>query len=266
MSRGAQTQRGFSLIELMLAMAVFLVICGAMFALLQLSQERYTSESQMSGSFQEARLAIDQIARDVNDAGFPAQSMYSQVPSSTTLYAAGPVAWDPGYPNTTPPLCLIGTAGGGTCTTPGDFDLIIETTVGTSVNWIRYKLGSDGILYRGVTAKTTGDPVSATDAAGVLIPFLVNVKNNASGTELGEITAAYPSMFPSGNPVPIFQYTCDTPTGAMPCPSVNPASLNSPLNVRDVNITLIVETQQPDAETHQLKLIELNGSGHRLNP
>jgi prepilin-type N-terminal cleavage/methylation domain-containing protein len=260
----APSQRGFSLIELMLAMAVFLVICGAMFALLQLSQQRYTSESQMSGSFQEARLALDQIARDINDAGYPAQSMYSQVPSSAALYAVGPVAWDPGYPGGGTPFsagCRIGT-----CTTPGDFDLIIETTVGTNVSWIRYKLGTDGILYRGVTPKTTGDPVSATDAAGVLIPFLVNVKNNASGTELAEITAAYPTMFPLGNPVPIFQYTCDSPTGALPCSTVIPTSLNSPLNVRDVNITLIVETQQPDAETHQLKLIELNGSGHRLNP
>lgn len=265
MARDAQTGRGFSLIELMMAMAVFLVICGAMFALLQLSQQRYASETQMSGSFQEARLAIDQIARDVNDAGYPSQNMLSQVPSSPTLYAVGPVAWDPNYPIVTT-LCQIGTAGGGTCTTPGDFDLIIETTVGTNVNWIRYKLGSDGILYRGVTPKTTADPVSATDAAGVLIPFLVNVKNNASGAELGDITAAYPTMFPGGLPVPIFQYTCDTPNGAQPCPTVTPNTYNSPLNVRDVNITLIVETAQPDAETHQLKLIELNGSGHRLNP
>jgi prepilin-type N-terminal cleavage/methylation domain-containing protein len=264
MARNAPSSRGFSLIELMLAMAVFLVICGAMFALLQLSQQRYTSESQMSGSFQEARLAIDQIARDVNDAGYPAQSMYSQVPSSATLYAIGPFAWDPNYPTVTPAssLCKIGS----TCTTPGDFDLIIETMVSGNVSWIRYKLGTDGILYRGVTPKTTGDPVSATDAAGVLIPFLVNVKNNASGAELDEIVAQYPSMFPSGNPVPIFQYMCDTPTGVLPCPNAVPNSYNSPLNVRDVNITLIVETQQPDAETHQLKVIELNGSGHRLNP
>src|SRR5579862_2066292 len=111
-------QRGFSLVELMLAMAVFLVICGAMFALLQLSQQRYSSESQMSGSFQEARLAVDQIARDVNDAGYPSQNMYSQTPSSSTLYAVGPFAWDPGYPSTASP-CNIGTGGGGTCTTPG---------------------------------------------------------------------------------------------------------------------------------------------------
>src|SRR5579871_2379380 len=140
MARNAPSSRGFSLIELMLAMAVFLVICGAMFTLLQLSQQRYTSESQMSGSFQEVRLAVDQIARDVNDAGFPAQSMYSQVPTNTTLYAVGPLAWDPGYPGGGTPFsagCRIGT-GGSICTTPGDFDLIIETMVGGNVSWIRY--------------------------------------------------------------------------------------------------------------------------------
>ena len=56
MAAQTQTGRGFTILELMVAMGVFLVICAAMFSLLQLSQERYTSESQLSGSFGEARL------------------------------------------------------------------------------------------------------------------------------------------------------------------------------------------------------------------
>jgi prepilin-type N-terminal cleavage/methylation domain-containing protein len=252
---------GFTLIELLLAMAVFLVICGAMFSLLQLSQQRYSSETQLSGSFQEARLAMDQITRDVNDAGFPSLGMFSKLPPNTS-YTVGPLAWWPNYPN--PALaCTIGA----TCNpTPGNFDLIVETTMGGTVSWIRYQLVGT-TLYRGSIAKNGIDPLGATSGPGVMVPFLVNVMNNAMNTspaQFAQITASYPSMFPGGNPVPIFQYSCDTPTGVVACSSAG--FYNSPLNVRDVDITLIVMTLLPDTQTQQLKLIELNGRGHRLNP
>jgi len=265
-NRQADNRNGFTLIELLLAMAVFLVICGAMFALLQLSQQRYSSETQLSGAFQEARLAVDQISRDVNAAGFPSSGLFSKLPDPT-LYAVTPVAWFPGYPSM--PACLVGTGGGGTCTTPGDFDLILETTLqtptGPVVSWIRYQLPpGNTTLYRAVVAKTDGDPSVATSAPGVMVPFVVNVMNNASGAQLAQIMASYPAMFPAG-PVPVFQYMCDTPTGTVACPNA-PTTYNSPQNIRDVDITLIVQTQQPDAQTGQIKLIELVGRGHRLNP
>ena len=253
--------RGFSLVELMVAMAIFLIICAAMFELLQLSQERYASESQLSGSFQEARLALDQIARDVDDSGYPSLGMFSAVPPNAAAYVASPVAWSPSYPTSS---CQVGTAGGGTCLTPGDFDLILETTVNGTVSWIRYQLPTGSTtLYRAVVQKTGGDPWGPTSAPGVMVPFLANVMNNATG-QLAQIIATYPSMFPSGNPVPIFQYTCDTSSGQAPCPTSGAS--NSPANIRDVDITLIVMTQQPDAQTHALKLVELNGRGHRSNP
>jgi hypothetical protein len=207
---------------------------------------------------------VDQISRDVNDAGFPSAGLFSKLPDAT-LYAVSPVAWFPGYPSMPP--CLIGTGGGGTCTTPGDFDLILETTLqtptGPVVSWIRYQLQGTTLL-RAVVAKTDGDPSAATSAPGVMVPFLSNVMNNATG-QFSQITASYPAMFSTGNPVPIFQYICDTPTGTVACPNAA-TPYNSPQNIRDVDITLIVETQQPDAQTGQLKLIELNGRGHRLNP
>jgi len=251
--------RGFTLIELMVAMAIFLIICAAMFELLQLSQEKYASENQLSGTFQEARLAIDQIARDVNDSGYPSLGMFSAIPTNPAAYVASPVAWSPSYPTSS---CQVGTAGGGTCLTPGDFDLILETTVNGTISWIRYQLQGT-TLNRAVVPKTGGDPWGPTSAPGVMVPFLTNVMNNATG-QLAQITAAYPSMFPGGQPVPIFQYTCDTSAGEAPCPTAGAS--NSPMNIRDVDITLIVMTQQPDLQTHALKLVELNGRGHRANP
>jgi len=255
----AGNARGFTILEMLIAMSVFLIICAAMFGLLQLSQQRYASESQLSASFQEARLAMDQIVRDVNVAGYPPLSLYSSVPTDPSTYAVGPVAWSPSYY----PLagCAIGTGGGGTCNTPGDFDLIVETRLGndTNVSWVRYYL-SGTTLYRAVAPKTSGDPLSSTlISPGVAVPFLVNVMNNATG------------QLPGGQPVPIFQYTCYTPAGPtgnppqpLPCPAAG-VLYDLPQNIRDVDVTLIVATPQPDQQTQVLKLVELNGRGHTWN-
>src|SRR6266404_2806157 len=123
-----ERQSGFTLVELLVALGMFLVITGAAFTLLGRSQKHYQTESQVLTSFQEARLGLDQIVRDVNDAGYPPPTFTDGVPADS---ASSPFAWSPGYPNTS---CQIATGGGGSCTTatafntsPGDFDLIIET-------------------------------------------------------------------------------------------------------------------------------------------
>ena len=266
MSAASMTRpRGFTILELMIAMAIFTVICGAMFGLLQLSQQKYSSETQLSGAFQETRLAVDQIVRDFSVSGYPAVSMFSKVPADSSQYALNPVAWDPNYPVT---FCLVGTAGGGTCQTPGDFDLIVETDLGSGVSWVRYQLIGT-TLYRTVVGKTAvGDPVNATSPASLRVPFLTNVMNNVMNTSsaglLTQINSAYPSMFPGGAPQPIFKYTCNTPAGPKPCPLAGNDGV--PGNIRDVDINLIVMTRSPDAQTQVLKLVELNGRGHRVNP
>ena len=256
-------QGGVTLLELMVAMGIFLVICAAMFGLLQMSQTRYASESQLSGTFQEARLALDQIVRDVDSSGYPALGLFSVIPKDASGYAAAPVAWSPNYPGTP---CTIGTGGGGTCNpSPGDFDLIVETQTDVvgKVNWIRYQLkANDTTLYRAVVPKTkNGDPVTAT--AGAMVPFVENVMNNASASQIATITATYPSMFPGGAPQPVFQYTCDTASGPMACPAAG--ANGTPMNVRDVDVMLIVGTLQPDQQSGAIKLVELNGRGHRVN-
>src|SRR5438132_3028170 len=116
---GTIRQEGFTLIELLVALGIFLLITGAAFTLLGSSQQRYRTESQVLNSFQEARLGLDQIVRDVNDAGYPPRSFNA---GDTTQFAYSPFAWSPNYPNSPP--CQIGAGG---CATPGDFDLIIET-------------------------------------------------------------------------------------------------------------------------------------------
>lgn len=254
-------QKGFTLLEVLVAVAIFTVICGAMFVLLNRSQMQYQSEAQLLNSFQQARLGLDQIARDVNDAGYPPQNHFAVTPPGN-LYANSPVAWSPNYPAA---VCQIGTAGGGTCASPTDFDVIFEGDVdGTGVKWIRYQLRGT-VLMRGVANKVAGaDPVATTSAVGVMLPYVLQVMNNATLAQIAQFRAVYPAMFPGGIPVPIFQYNCDTQTGPTLCQ--NAGANNFPANVRDVEITLIVQTLQVDAQTGMPRLVELNGRGHRINP
>jgi prepilin-type N-terminal cleavage/methylation domain-containing protein len=255
-----RTQQGFTLLELLVSAAVFLLVAGAAFSLLGTTQKRYQGDSQVLSSFQEARLGLDQIVRDVNDSGYPPQNHFSVLPAAN-LYAASPVAWSPSYPGTP---CTLGI----TCISPSDFDVIIETQYdNTGVQWIRYQLpAGTTTLLRGVVPKAAvGDPVTATNATGVMLPYVENVMNNGTAAQIAAIQAVYPTMFPGGTPVPVFSYTCDTGGGGVPTTCSAAGAYNSPVNVRDVEVTLIVQSGM-DPQTQKLRLVELHGRGRRLNP
>jgi prepilin-type N-terminal cleavage/methylation domain-containing protein len=261
--RSQAAQRGFTLLELMTALGIFLLISGAAFTLLATSQKRYQTESQLLNSLQEARFGLDQMVRDINDSGFPPQNYFFTPPADTGLYAVTPFAWSPGYVSNS--TCQIGV-----CSTPADFDLIIETNLnptisGSRVQWVRYQLNGN-TLMRGVVDKptTTGDPDAATSAPGVMVAYVQNVVNNSSAAQIASFQTYYPTMFPTGNPVPIFTYTCDTSLGPVSCGSAGGS--NNPANIRDVMITLIVQTPTPDQQTGAPRLLALTGRGHRINP
>lgn len=248
-------QTGFTLIELMVSVTIFTILSAAMFGLLNLSQERNQVESQFLDTFQEARLGLDQIVREASDSGFPPANHFSVLPAVGN-YAQSPVAWSPGpYPLV---LCTVGA----TCTTPGPFDVIFEEDYdGTGVvRWVRYQLQGT-TLMRGVTPKVAGDPNAPTLA--VLAPYILNVMNNAPAAQIAAIQVNYPAMFPGGAAVPIFTYPqFDPPLGAAGCIS----AVNSPCNIRDVGVTLIVQSPQRDTTNQQVRVVELNGRGRRSNP
>src|SRR5713226_4167414 len=230
-ARSDKRQPGFTLIELLVALGIFLVITGAAFTLLSSSQQRYQTESQVLTSFQEARLGLDQIVRDVNDAGYPPPTF---VGTDSTKFTITPFAWSQGSGYPVNP-CLIGTAGGGNCTTatlgdtaPGDFDLIVETNPNPqdpscapncSVQWIRYQLQGTTLMRGAVNKSAGGDPDGAFAGANAPVPFVQNVVNNSPNLQVGVdaggnpilLSTEFPAVFPGGA-VPIFQYTCDTPS------------------------------------------------------
>jgi type II secretory pathway pseudopilin PulG len=251
-------QAGFSVLELLLSLSLFIIISGAALSLLNAAQKRFQTEGQLLSSFQEGRLALDMIVRDVNDSGYPAANQFGVTPAVTN-YAVTPVAWSP----VSPTACGVGV-----CASPGNFDLILEERDNTSntMKWIRYQLVGTTLLRGTVDKAVAGagaDPIAAT--AGVMLPYATNVMNNASAVQIAPINAAYPGTFPGGAPLPIFTYYCDTPNGPTLCTGAGGA-YNLANNIREVEVTLIVLTQLPDMQTQRLRVVTLNGRGHRVNP
>jgi len=252
-------QAGFSVLELLLSLSLFVIISGTALSLLNAAQKRFQTEGQLLSSFQEGRLALDMIVRDINDSGYPAAN---QVPAATlvTGYAVTPVAWSP-VPPANP--CAVGV-----CASPGNFDLILEELNPTTntMQWIHYQLVGT-TLFRGTVDKTVAglgaDPFAATTAAG-MFPYATNVMNNFA-PQIAPINAAYPGTFPGGVPLPIFTYYCDVPNQP-PTLCTGAGAYNLANNIREVEVTLIVLTQLPDMQTKRLRVVTLNGRGHRVNP
>lgn len=260
---------GFTLLEMMVSMGIFLLICGSAFTLLGVSQKRYQSESQVLNSFQEARLGLDQMMRDISDAGYPPPNQFENPPNTTngpsySQYADTPVVWNPNYTSSPQVPCWIGN----NCNTPGPYGMFLEVTpqIPGQVWFVRYTI-MDGTttLGRGMFQKPASivDPYT-TYPDNQLVPFVQNVMNYASPAQIAQINAVYPNMFPGGNPVPMFTYTCATPTGPQDCSTAGP-TYGTPMNIRSITITLIVQTPTPDPQTGQRRVVELTGRASVMN-
>jgi Tfp pilus assembly protein PilW len=232
MRNGRKRENGYSLVELLVATILFTIIAGSVFSLLLSAQLRYRGESNVTTAFQQANVAIDQITRDVHSAGYPPPSSFAASPPPNLV--ALPFSWSSGYPNTP---CTVGAGCGAV---PGDYDLILETDFGdgNGVQWIRYSLQGT-TLMRGVTSKTSDDPVAST-SAGVLLPYLDNVINQSKS-----------------KPVFSYCYVNDVADCVLPTGSVS--------DIREVKVTLIVQSAQPDAQTPQPPTITLTGQAARFN-
>jgi prepilin-type N-terminal cleavage/methylation domain-containing protein len=73
-----QQERGFSLVELMIAMTVTLIVSGAIYGLLTAGSTAFRREPEVADRQQNIRVALDLIARDVFNAG-AAMPTFSQV-------------------------------------------------------------------------------------------------------------------------------------------------------------------------------------------
>jgi prepilin-type N-terminal cleavage/methylation domain-containing protein len=105
-------QRGFSLVELMVAMVITLIVSGAIYGLLTTGGNTFRREPDVADRQQNIRIAMDAIARDVENAG-GGMPLVGQVFTHTDDPAGGPNPTGAGTPylNGAGPQGVLGAAG-----------------------------------------------------------------------------------------------------------------------------------------------------------
>jgi type II secretory pathway pseudopilin PulG len=68
--------RGFTLLEFLVVFATFMVLIAGVFAEIEKFQQAYKVEETKVDASQESRTVLDEIAREVRQAGYPGQSLF----------------------------------------------------------------------------------------------------------------------------------------------------------------------------------------------
>src|SRR5712671_7390418 len=87
-------QRGFSLIELMIAMVLSLVLLAGTLVVFSSGKAAYINIDQLSKVQENGRYALDQILRDIRSAGYSGcVKSTTRTPSISTLNSATAMPW-----------------------------------------------------------------------------------------------------------------------------------------------------------------------------
>ena len=276
-------QQGFSLLELMLVLGIFLVVSGAVFELLNVAQLRYRAEQEFLESFQGARLGVDLMVRDIHNAGYPPPNTFPGnfgKPPTPAAYPAGtwtnPLLAPAGVQNRFA-IGILGVGGGGvmstTCTVngggnlcriPNAWDLILEEDIdpennnpAPQIEWVRYSMDGAGnnaparpagavtsTLHRTIRNKAAGGDPTLNPS---VVPFVESIVQNA--TQAVNVNT---------NPA-VFIYECD------PLMLVAPGVCTAE-NIKNVYVTLRVQSTRRDLTTQQFRQITVRGLASRNYP
>jgi len=250
-----ERQRGFSLVELIVAMAVILIVVGGVFLLLSQSQQRMVATTTAEDSTAAGREALDLMVREMSLAGYPP-------PNS---YAIGVI--------TSSNQNLV-TIGGGFLAANA-YSVQFEADLANSgvVTVVNYQLQ----VPSGVSIASC--PGAATNAA-LTVPTLMRsaVAKNANGAAVTPSYVPFASNVQNcANTTPIFQYCPGPPTGTpvtapwpgTPCPDMSrmrATSLAAPQNTRTVLLRLQTQAMLRDPQTGQFSLVEFYDTTQRINP
>ena len=82
--------RGYSLVEVMISIAVLTVLMGAMMQFMARMQQRYTSQQRVSGVGMTGKTVMELLAIDIGQAGFPAQVNSATDASAVITFSSTP--------------------------------------------------------------------------------------------------------------------------------------------------------------------------------
>lgn len=156
-------QRGFTLLELMLVIAILSIIIAAVFSQLSIAQQRLSTEETRLDDFQQARDFVDQFFRDINQIGTPNSQIFD---TSQTFSPALDTSSSYGLPSgyTSPYINDSRFAVGLTYIDANEIHFEGSMNGDGTVQSVIYRLNGTGTctlcLQRSQINKITGDPLT----------------------------------------------------------------------------------------------------------
>lgn len=241
-----KSQAGFSLIEMIMVIAILTIVLGVILRQITVVQQRSRTEDVKLDMTQQARESLDEMIHDLHMAGYPNAKMFWSSALSSPFnnqpgVAAGCNPSTGGCTGATSGLVKIVSGSSPQFWLEGDMDGDGQVDV------VRYKYDSSNtysnacpcILRGWASPKVAGDPVSSSVTWNVLVEHV----NSMTLT-------AYNS---SGNTVGI--------SSGLDIDST-PGTIES---IRTIAITLSVQGSAPDMQTKQFPAVVLSGVGQMRN-
>lgn len=298
-------QRGFSLIELMIVLLIFMIVSGVIVALLNTVQQRYRSEQQLLDSFSSTRNAVDLMVRDVRNAGYPPPFTYAgNLPyppaGPTPVLTPVPVPWaDPAAAGLTlqnrysagivgfnggllrDMTCTVN-GGANPCRIPNPWDMILELDIDPENNPLGVPPTVELVRYTFCWADPAGPctPVTQAVAAPANTPVWL-VRSISNKNMVANPTGALGGIAPPlVSNVPLVEVIIQNPAAAPNAPLPD-GSQNTPLfqyicgggaafctveQVDSVIVTVRTRGANIDPQTRRFRAATVQGMARRMNP
>lgn len=256
----ALRQAGFTMLEMMITLAVLIGVLGVVFSYTGRLQKVYRAEETKVDAAQEARTFIDSIERELHQAGFPGKNNYpsTRFPDATVqnskFVAAGLVAvtkWDLAFE--------------GDIDADGNVESVRYTLVDNAGNMASGASQCPCTLQRTQIAKVDGTaPMLQITNAAVLAsgsPAVQNVINSSDENNVGALSLAGSLSFHAGTSVsndvfyasykaaPVFS-AFDQNGAKIALPVTLAANAATMRTIRTVVVTLNVLTTLNDMQTN----------------
>jgi len=241
-SGDCNTDRGFTLFELMIATVVLVIIFGVVLKALEDMQHRNSSEASKVDTVQETRDFIDQMVRDIHDVGYPPGRVLNGAPSciGNSGIACGVVSYSPTQIIYEGDLDGTGTV----------YQITVQLVTPASGN-------CPCILQRGVVTKAQAlagqIPTYFTEVNGVIN------SGNGAGTANYTVSLGGTVSYSSYAAADVFDAYDVNASAVGSCASVAACS-----SIRSVQITANVVPAQPDIVTQVFPVFSITSKA-RLN-
>jgi prepilin-type N-terminal cleavage/methylation domain-containing protein len=222
--------RGFTLIEVLIAIFMGLVLMGAAYVTMTSGQKSAAGVERKVAAQQDVRSALQMMALDLSMASYNpnyASGMWHDLPAfGNLLQCTAAASQGPkGIREATPTAITI------------EMDLNSNNTAGDAGEIVRYDYLNQSI--------TRESPVClSTRNAAMVSAFLGNSLGPSSVRVINDVL----NITNGNNQVAIFRYYDGVANGAELYPDANPADIP---NIRRIDVCLAVETQEVDPSTQQ---------------